>query len=81
MSSITEIMEIFMKRLAAATAVSLFFIGLVHGIGGAQELELSAETEDCLGCHEYTHPGLVASWLKSRHSRVTPAQGMETSRA
>jgi hydroxylamine dehydrogenase len=72
----TKIVEIFMKRLAAATAVSLFFIGLVHGIGGAQELELSAETEDCLGCHEYTHPGLVASWLKSRHSRVTPAQGM-----
>ena len=32
------------------------------------ELKISAQTEECLGCHSELHPGLVASWLKSRHS-------------
>lgn len=39
----------------------------------AMEPQLSAETEDCLSCHEILHPGLVSSWKKSRHSRTTPA--------
>ena len=41
-----------------------------------QETALSGATEECLGCHRELHPGLVASWEKSRHSRITPASGL-----
>jgi hypothetical protein len=44
----------------------------LHG----QDLNLSDETEDCLSCHSELHPGLVSSWLASRHSRTTPAQAL-----
>jgi len=49
--------------------------GNVYG----QEPVVSGETEECLGCHRELHPGLVASWENSRHSRMTPdaALGME----
>ncbi len=43
----------------------------------AQELPLSEQTEECLGCHSELHPGLVASWLQSRHSKVSPAEALE----
>ena len=32
-----------------------------------EDLNLSDETEDCLSCHSELHPGLVSSWLASRH--------------
>jgi hypothetical protein len=41
-----------------------------------QDVPLSSETEECLGCHRTLHPGLVASWEKSRHSRTTPAAAL-----
>jgi hypothetical protein len=41
-----------------------------------QETALSNATEECLGCHRELHPGLVASWEKSRHSRTTPAAAL-----
>ena len=40
------------------------------------EVPLSPQTEDCLDCHEYYHPGLVADWRTSRHASTTPAQGL-----
>jgi len=42
-----------------------------------EELNLSAETEDCLSCHAELHPGLVSSWMKSRHSKISPAEGID----
>jgi len=42
----------------------------------AEELNLSDETEDCLSCHSELHPGLVSSWMQSRHSRVSPEEGL-----
>ncbi len=42
-----------------------------------EELNLSAETEDCLSCHTELHPGLVSSWMKSRHSKISPAEGID----
>lgn len=39
-------------------------------------VQISEDTEGCLGCHELVTPGIVADWKKSRHSRVSPALGM-----
>ena len=36
----------------------------------------AGDAEGVLGCHRELHPGLVASWEKSRHSRITPASGL-----
>ncbi len=35
---------------------------------------LSPESEECIGCHSEIHPGLLASWNDSRHSKVTFAR-------
>ena len=35
---------------------------------------LSEATEGCLLCHESLHPGIVADWRRSRHSRTTVAE-------
>ncbi|MBI5443550.1 MAG: hypothetical protein HY900_20360, partial [Deltaproteobacteria bacterium] len=37
---------------------------------------VSAATEECLGCHEDVTPGIVGDWRASRHSKVTPAEGL-----
>ncbi len=63
-----------MVHLVAGIAVSMCSMNLY-----GEELKRSAETEDCLGCHSEIHPGLVASWLQSRHSKITPAEGMAKS--
>lgn len=39
-------------------------------------LEISEDTESCLGCHESVTPGIVADWKNSRHFRVSPAEGL-----
>ncbi len=49
---------------------------LFSGISGAEELPVSEATSECLECHTITHPGIVESWQKSRHSMITPKQGM-----
>lgn len=40
------------------------------------EVALSAETTECLGCHESLHPGIVGDWRSSLHARTTPAMGL-----
>lgn len=65
-------MKKFLFRLAP-------FVFLFYAAGFdvyAQETALSSATEECLGCHRELHPGLVASWEKSRHSRTTPAAAL-----
>lgn len=39
--------------------------------------EISGDTEDCLGCHEYATPGIVSDWKLSRHCQISPAKGMQ----
>lgn len=41
------------------------------------QAKLSPESEECIACHSEIHPGLVASWNESRHSRVTPAEALK----
>ncbi len=38
---------------------------------------LSAETEECVGCHISVTPGIVKDWMASRHFRTTPAQALQ----
>lgn len=59
-----------------------FFIGsvflfLFFSLIAAQDLSISEQTEECLGCHESLHPGLVADWRASRHAQMTPALALE----
>ncbi len=58
----------------------LFSVGLLLFAGSycsAADGSISAETEECIGCHSEVTPGIVADWQKSRHSHVTPAQGLQ----
>jgi hypothetical protein len=60
--------------------IAQFLTGLVVCLVGSnvygEDINLSEESEDCLSCHSELHPGLVASWLASRHSRISPAEGL-----
>ncbi len=38
---------------------------------------ISPETESCLTCHRTVTPGIVADWESSRHSRVSPGEGLK----
>ena len=40
-------------------------------------LPISEATQECLGCHETFHPGIVADWKKSRHAMITPENAMK----
>ena len=65
-----------MKKLISRLMFSVFlFLAAVFNVYG-QETALSSATEECLGCHRELHPGLVASWEKSRHSRTSPAAAL-----
>jgi hypothetical protein len=33
---------------------------------------ISGNTEECLGCHDYVTPGIVADWRESRHAHTSP---------
>lgn len=37
----------------------------------------STSTDECVACHEMTHPGMVESWKKSRHAQTTPTEAMQ----
>ncbi len=63
-----------MKLLAF---ISALMAGILINTTSSAESNLSAETEDCLMCHTELHPGLVASWQNSLHSRSAPVQAME----
>jgi hydroxylamine dehydrogenase len=66
-------MKIVLSRLMLPVLFFLFPQFTVHG----QEPVISSQTGECLECHRELHPGLVASWEKSRHSRVTPDEALK----
>ena len=39
--------------------------------------DVSSTTQSCLGCHTMVTPGIVADWQRSRHFRVSPAEGLQ----
>ena len=54
------------------------FFFLLTGVISAQgaEAPFSEATEECLGCHESIHPGIVQDWKGSRHANITPKKAM-----
>jgi hypothetical protein len=62
------------RQTVALMAAALLLLG--SGAARAETAPVSAATEECLGCHATFHPGIVADWEQSRHSRVSPAQGL-----
>ncbi|MBW1996124.1 MAG: hydroxylamine oxidase [Deltaproteobacteria bacterium] len=54
----------------------LFFLFCVSGASIAAEIPISESSTECLDCHSSIHPGIVEDWKNSRHSRITPGQGM-----
>ena len=51
-------------------------IPVVVGAATDSTAPVSDATQDCIDCHISTHPGIVADWKRSRHSKVTPDQAM-----
>lgn len=49
---------------------------LTLAAGPARSAGVSAATEECIGCHAEVTPGIVGDWRASRHSKVTPAEGL-----
>lgn len=47
----------------------------------AEDLELpkniSNQTKQCIGCHKQYTPSIVYDWLKSRHAKTTPEEGIK----
>ena len=41
---------------------------------------ISDATQDCIFCHTSIHPGIVADWKRSRHSKITPMQALQKSK-
>jgi hypothetical protein len=56
----------------ASVAAALVLLSAGPALSG----EISAATEECLGCHEEVTPGIVADWRASRHAKVTPAEAL-----
>ena len=63
-----------MRRLLLCMTTLAFIAGAERV--PAAEVRASAATESCIECHTMIHPGIVESWQKSRHARVTPRQAM-----
>ena len=47
--------------------------------GGAfgASLTFSEATEECISCHASVSPGIVGSWKKSRHAKISPMEGLK----
>jgi hypothetical protein len=58
-----------MKQHLCAIIAILAMSGPV--IGFCKDAPISDDTQDCLGCHEYSHPGIVENWRKSSHSQTS----------
>ena len=58
--------------------LSLFFLlFLILPTPARANAPLSEATETCLGCHLFATPGIVADWMGSQHSKVTPKEGLD----
>ncbi len=70
-----------MKKVALLTALIFSLLPpflLAQGdIKKEKGIPLSQETLACLDCHKTSTPGIVEDWLKSRHSKTTPASAMK----
>lgn len=63
------------RRMFYLSAAAVVFAAMF----GAPALaaSVSKATQSCLACHRSVTPGIVADWEASRHSQVTPAEGLK----
>ncbi len=67
-----------LPRIVLFSPVLLFLTVWLAAPGAARaEAPLSPETEQCLSCHEYIHPGIVGDWRASRHAQITPGEAIQ----
>ncbi len=67
-----------MKKSIFILSVLLLLPTLVFAQTKKEELApMSKETEACLGCHRIYTPGIVEDWLRSLHSKTTPASALK----
>ena len=71
-----------MLRTLTSFILLVFFLLFVSGLLRAQVREkLPEKTSDqsdwCINCHRSITPGIVASWEKSVHSRISPIEAMK----
>lgn len=57
--------------------LTLVTVAVCCGTVQSQEAPQSEATEECLSCHAEVHPGIVGSWLRSRHATTTPEQAWQ----
>jgi hypothetical protein len=62
-----------MEKLWLGFILVLSFSGVALGA----DAPVSEDTETCIECHASLDPGIVQDWLKSRHAKVSPAQGLD----
>ena len=75
-------MHWIIRYILPSLAVSLLFFPDIltaseKGTEVTSETKLSPETQFCIDCHNIYTPGIVADWLSSRHSRITPADALK----
>lgn len=68
-----------MQRFVFTMLFGILLTVLVTEGGWSTEVSDSSATEECLGCHEVVHPGIVQDWRNSRHAALTPSQAMAVS--
>ncbi len=63
--------------MRSAVVLSTVFAILIGGSSAwCEQAPVSEATQECLGCHESIHPGIVQDWKKSRHAATTPKKAM-----
>lgn len=62
------------KYLVLPIIALIFISGKPNNFNNAN---ISEETQQCLSCHTAIHPGIVSSWEKSLHSKITPLKAKE----
>lgn len=71
-----------MRSRRGCYALVMFLVGVpMHASSQrtqvpAQESTISSESQMCISCHEMYTPGIVEDWRQSRHSHVTPREGI-----
>jgi len=67
------------KRLGISLFVALVLSALATSSAEDKkaEINISPQTQACLGCHETYTPGIVHDWLSSRHAKTIPAEALK----
>jgi hydroxylamine dehydrogenase len=70
-----------MKRVYPITSTVLLFllVSIFSGLSFGGSAPLSEDSEMCMECHVYLHPGIAEDWEQSSHADTTPAQALTKS--